>query len=60
MAVQPMVQPSPRSGSVSAPVEGKVYLYGGRTRGFLDLEEKHQLASTVHVFDGYVMKDGVA
>ena len=45
-------EPSPRWGPLSAPVEGKVYLYGGRTRDFL--KEQNKLASAVHAFDGYL------
>ena len=45
-------EPSPRWGQLSAPVEGKVYLYGGRTRDFL--KEQNKLASAVHAFDGYL------
>ena len=45
-------EPSPRWGHLSAPVEGKVYLYGGRTRDFL--KEKTELVSTMYTFDGYL------
>ena len=44
-------EPSPRWGHFSAPVEGQVYLYGGRTKDFT--KEKSKLSSTVHVFDSY-------
>ena len=47
-----MVEPSPRWGHFSAPVEGQVYLYGGSTKDFT--KEKSKLSSTVHVFDSYV------
>lgn len=41
-------QPSPRDRHVSAPVEGKVYTWGGGI-GYLDMDKG--LASTVHCFN---------
>ena len=43
-------EPSPRWGQFSAVVEGKLCVYGGRTKDFL--KEKSGLASSVHSFDG--------
>ena len=45
-------EPSPRWYPFSAAVEGKVYLYGGRTGDFL--KETTTLKTTVHTFDGYL------
>ena len=46
------VEPSPRWGHCSALVDGKLYLWGGRTREFS--KEKSTLTSTLHVFDPFV------
>ena len=43
-------EPSPRWGQFSAVVEGKLCVYGGRTKDFV--KEKSGLASSVHSFDG--------
>ena len=43
-------EPSPRWGQLSAVVEEKPCMYGGRTKDFL--KEKSGLASSVHSFDG--------
>ena len=43
-------EPSPRWGQLSAVVEEKLCVYGGRTKDFLN--EKSGLASSVHSFDG--------
>ena len=43
-------EPSPRFAQFSAVVEGKLCVYGGRTKDFL--KEKSGLASSVHSFDG--------
>ena len=45
-------EPSPRWGQLSAVVEGKLCLYGGRTKDFL--KEKSGLASSVHSFDPFL------
>ena len=42
-------EPSPRWAHFSTAVEGKVYAYGGRTKGFKG--ERNHLASTVHLFN---------
>ena len=44
-------EPSPRLGQFSAVVEGKLCVYGGRTKDFRG--EKSGLASSVHSFDGF-------
>ena len=43
-------EPPPRFCQLSAVVEGKLCVYGGRTKDFL--KEKSRLASSVHSFDG--------
>ena len=43
-------EPSPRCGQFSAVVEGKLCVYGGRTKDFV--KEKSGLASSVRSFDG--------
>ena len=47
--LHPCYQPSPRWCSFTSPVEGKLYVFGGRTKDFT--KEKKELASVVDVFD---------
>lgn len=43
-------EPSPRWGHISAPVDGKLYVWGGHTKKFSS-QAKRKLASTLHVFN---------
>ena len=45
-------EPSPRLGQFSAAVEGKLCVYGGRTKDSLK-EKSGLIASSVHSFDGF-------
>ena len=44
-----LLEPSPRLGHHSAAVGGQLYVFGGRTKGFL--EERRELAACVHSFN---------
>ena len=44
-------EPAARWGHFSAPVDGQVYVYGGRTKDFS--KDKSELTSTLSIFDSY-------
>ena len=45
------MEPSPRWGHCSAAVDGKMYMWGGRTKEF---DKEKTLYSTLHIFDPFM------